>query len=291
MKITKKELQFIDLWASKIPMPGEEYCLSVMEDIKECYETYKEKYQNKEYTLIFSNGEEINFEILAGNLCHMLGIDYKNLKDDFFKDYRRDVLNLESTNFSSFDLLESILEHSIRVVELDNDPNNKCKVLNYYKSQIKCNIFRKISDFSRFDFAAINYQLPDGKHDYDNQKLLFLPSNETLFPYFMMGIKASNPEQEDDVLKKYIVSTLLAPKDPKTYFEGQEVIIPTQLLISDNFKLTKVIASAEDKIKLLTMYKAIINEFGIASKLNISGDYESLLNYIVSLGNKKKALK
>ena len=48
MKITNKELQFIDLWASKIPMPGEEYCLSVMEDIKECYETYKEKYQNKE---------------------------------------------------------------------------------------------------------------------------------------------------------------------------------------------------------------------------------------------------
>ena len=51
-------------------------------------------------------------------------------------------------------------------------------------------------------------------------------------------------------------------------------------------------ASAEDKKKLLTMYKNIINEFNISSKLNISSDYEAMLNYIASLeqGNKAKAL-
>ena len=290
MNITNKELLFIDLWASKIPMPGEEYSLSVMNDIKECYETYKKKYQNKEYTLIFSNGEEINFEILASNLCHMLGIDFKNIKDDYFKDYRLDVLNIDNINFSSFDLLESILEHADKVVEIDNDTNSRYKLINYYKSEIKCNIFKKFTDFDKFDFAAINYNLSDGKYDYENQKLLFLPSNETLFPYFMMGIKVSNPDDEDS-LKKYIVSTLLAPKDPKMYFDGQEVIIPTQLLISDNYKLTKKMASAEDKIKLLTMYKAIINEFDVAYNLNISGDYEALLNYVAIEESKKKVLK
>lgn len=290
MKITNKELQFVDLWASKIPMPGEEYSMSVMDDIRECYNTYKIKYQNKEYTLIFSNGEEINFEIMAGNLCHMLGIDYKNIKDAYFDEYRLDVLKLTNTNFSSFDLLEAILEHAERIVEIDNDEKNKYKLINYYKSQIKCNIFKKFTDFDKFDFAAINYHAHDGKYDYENQKLLFLPSNETLFPYFMMGIKVNNCEDER-ALKKYIVSTLLAPKDPKFYFDNQEVIIPTQLLISDNYKLTKKMASAEEKIRLLTMYKAIINEFGVANMLNISGDYESILNYLASIESKKKVLK
>ena len=64
MKITNKELQFVELWASKIPMPGEEYSLAVMNDLKECYQTYKEKYQNKEYTLIFKL-EYSHFESLV----------------------------------------------------------------------------------------------------------------------------------------------------------------------------------------------------------------------------------
>ena len=98
--------------------------------------------------------------------------------------------------------------------------------------------------------------------------------------------------QEQEYVKKYIVSTLLAPQKTKTFFDGHEVIIPTQLLISDNYDLKKLMASAEDKKKLLTMYKNIINEFNISSKLNISSDYEAMLNYIASLeqGNKAKAL-
>ena len=121
MLITQKELQYIELWATKIPMPGIEYSQSVMNDIKLCYEKYKEKYQNKEYTFIFSNGEEINFEILPANLCHMLGIDYSNIRGEYFNDYRKDILNMESYNFSSFDLLETILEYSDKVVQMDND--------------------------------------------------------------------------------------------------------------------------------------------------------------------------
>lgn len=289
--ITSKELSYVEFWASKIPMPGIEYSSRVVEQMKECYEIYKQKYQNKEYNLIFSNGEEICFEILASNLCHMLGIDYQNLKSDFFDSYRNNILNINTPNFTSFELLEAILEYSDKVIEMDNDSSNKAKVINYYKSQVKCNIFRKLSDFEKFDFAAINYSSDDGKFDYDKQKLLFVQSNESLSPYFIMGIRVS--ESSENELQKYIVNTLMAPlkTDIKKFFDNQEVIIPTQILISDNNELRKKIAKAEEKIKLLTMYKAIINEYGIKYNLNISGDYEAMLNNMDAIENTKQYKK
>lgn len=286
--ITSKELNYVELWPSRIPMPGEEYSRQVIEQMKKCYEIYKQKYKDKEYSLIFSNGEEINFEILASNLCHMLGIDYKNLTGDYFSEYRKDVLGITS-QVSSFELLELILEHADRIIELDNDSSNIKKVINYYKSQIKCIIFQKFSDFQKFDFGAINYDPKDGKYEYDKQKLLFVPSNEAVCPYFFMGIRISNPEDPIE-LQKYIVSTLMAPSqtDIKRYFENQEVIIPTQIISSDNTEFIKNCATAEEKIKLLTMYKAIIHEYRIANNLNISGDYEAILNLLNIYENREK---
>lgn len=273
--ITTKELQYVDTWATKIPMPGIEYSISVLKEMKECYETYKRKYQNKEYNLIFSNGEEICFEIMAFNLCHMLGIDFQNIKGEYFDDYRKNVLDLNSYTFTSYDLLEAILEKAEIVAEKDNDIRNSRKIVNYYKSQIKCNIFKKLSDFEKFNFAAINYNGKDDRYDYDKQKLLFVPSNEAVCPYFIMGIKQGTNENQ-----KYIVNTLIAPQEPKKFFDNQEVIIPTQILVSDNDALRKLNATADEKIKLLTMYKSIINSYNIPNKLNISGDYESMLNDI-----------
>lgn len=282
--ITTKELQYVEAWASKIPMPGEEYSTQVVSEMKECYETYKQKYKNKEYNLIFSNGEEITFEIMASNLCHMLGVDYQNIKGEYFKKYRNEVLKIQAPCFTSFDLLEAILENSSKVIELDNDITNKAKILNYYKSQIKCCIFKKLSDFEKFNFAAINYDANDDKYEYDKQKLLFVPSNEAVCPYFIMGIQQSEDE-------KYIVNTLMAPQAPKKYFDNQKVIIPTQILVSDNNEFRKLNATAEEKIQLLTMYKNIINTYQIPNKLDISGDYEAMLNQMVLLEQDKQYKK
>lgn len=287
--ITTTELDFVSSWANRIPMPGEEYSKQVLEQMKRCYEIYKQKYQNRKYSLIFSNGEEIYFEILASNLCHMLGIDYQNMKNEYFDAYRRDILGITTQNFTSFELLESILENAEKVIEMDNDYTNKVKIINYYKAKIKCIIFMKMSGFEKFDFGAINYNPNDGKHDYEQQKLLYVPSNESVCPYFMMGIRVSNPE-DDIKLQKYIVSTLMAPRqnDAKNFFDNQETIIPTQILVSDDNSFTKKCATADEKIKLLTMYKAIINEYGIPNKLNISGDYEAMLNVLSSYEEESK---
>ena len=156
--VSSRELRYVNSWASKIPMPGVEYSSEVMNSIRECYEIYNKKYKDKQYSIIFSNGEEIDFEIMTKNLCHMLGIDYDNIKGDYFDIYRQEVFGINSDiNFSSYDLLEMILEKADKIVEMDNDSSVSAKVVNYYKSCVKCAIFKKFSNFENFDFAAINY--------------------------------------------------------------------------------------------------------------------------------------
>ena len=271
--ITSKELQYVDAWASKVPMPGYDYSIKVLNDLKDCFNKFNEKYRNKEYNIIFSNGEEIKFEILDKNLCHMLGIDFSNIRGDYFDNYRLNVLGTNSQNLSSYELLQLILENAEKVAIYDNDSRYKEKAINYYKSGIKSEIFNKLSDFEQFNFCAINYNPGDGAFDYGSQKNLFVPSNESVCPYFMMGIK--KVENQDS---EYIVSTLLAPSYPKKFFANQEVIIPTQILVSDNDNLKKIQATAAEKLRLLTMYKSIINEYNIPNRINIYGDYEAPLN-------------
>ena len=267
--ISKKELQYVDAWANKTPMPGVDYSLNVLKEIKKCYELFKEKYSGKEYSFILSNSKELDFVILERNLCHMFGINNDNLNNEYCKDFRKELFGTVDI-LSSYEFLIAILENMEKVASLDNDPNNNIKIINYYKSAVKCAIFNKFSDFSKFNFGMIN--------ETDDQKFLFVPSNEYLTPYFLMGIV------KDDKFKNYVVNTLLAPTDSKQFFDNKEVVIPTQIIISNDDILTKLVATPEEKIQLLTMYSNIKNMYDIPNMINIYGDYESMLN---ELSNKK----
>ena len=70
---------------------------------------------------------------------------------------------------------------------------------------------------------------------------------------------------------------MIAPEDIKELFNNQEVVIPTQILTDDNGTLTKNVATTSEKIKLLKEYQAIINQYDLNSRINIYGDYLSLL--------------
>lgn len=273
--ISKKELQYVDDWARKIPMPGYEYSIAVLKELKDSFELFNKVYKDKEYSFIFSNSEEIKLEVLSKNLCHMLGIDYKNIMGEYYNYYRNNVFGTSSI-MSSYDLLLEILDKMEVIATMDNDPRVSCKVINYYKSAVKCAILKRLSEFDKFNFGAINYYGTKDDIDYDNCKYLFVPSNEPITPYFMMGIKYSPDEYT------YVVNTLLAPENPKQFFDNQEVIIPTQILVSDSNELRKLIATPEEKIGLLTMYSNIINRYGLPNKINIYGDYEATLNDMVN---------
>ena len=271
--ITSKELRYVNLWANKVPMPGIDYSIKVLKEIEMCYKLYNDKCRDKEYSIIFSNSDEVDFEIKNKNLCHLLGIDYKNIKGSYFDDYRREAFDGQS-DMSSFELIELIIDNMDAVALLDNDKNNKAKAINYYKASIKCAIFNKLCNFDKINFGAINFNGDKTGFDYNKQKILFIPSNEAIVPYFMMIIR----EDAADYDGKYIAASLIAPENPLYYFKNQEVIIPTQILVSDNSNLSKVVAAPEDKIRLLTMYSDIINKYRIQNNINIYGDYLSILN-------------
>ena len=281
--ITSKELQYVTNNADNIPMPGEDYSLRVLENVKKCYETFNEIYNNKEFNFIFSNGEEILLKIFNYNLPHMLGIDYNDIKGNSFYEARKNVFNTESIDFKANDLLEMIIDNMEKIAENDNDINQTTKFINYYKTQIKCEIFNKFSNFSKFNFGYVHqndFQKDDEEGNTKNikSKVLFIPSNEAVAEYFFMRITPNNADNNNS----YCVNSLIAPKQEyiKSYFENQEAAIPTQIIISDINKFEKIQATAEEKIQLLNMYKNIVLKYGIESKMNICGDYESILNDI-----------
>ena len=45
--ISKKELQYVGGYPNKVPFPGKNYAISVMEYLKKCLEVYKDVYSKK----------------------------------------------------------------------------------------------------------------------------------------------------------------------------------------------------------------------------------------------------
>ena len=278
--ITRKELGYVSIWASKVPYPGMAYAEQAMEKLKVALGHYNQFYNNKQYELILSNGEELSFEILNKNLCHLLGIDYKNLAGDYCENYRGEVLGFDYVS-KSYELLCSIIDNADKVLQYDYE--HGIRFINYYRVMIKCAIFEKLSDFSRFNFGVINFD----KDTYirnsgaaisaNSSKFLYGTSGEMTAPYFMMGI-LKDANTMDDVSDSYVAETLIAPTNARDFFNEQEVVIPTQIMVITNDKMDKVNATAEEKIALLSQYRSIITQNNLPNRINIFGDYENMLS-------------
>lgn len=105
--ITLNELKYVNAWTSKCPYPGVEYATLAAKKLVESYEDYKKHYLDKRYSVILSSGDQFDFEIYTKNICHMLGIDYKNLTGEYFEKFRSEVLGV-SSSIKSYDLLKAI---------------------------------------------------------------------------------------------------------------------------------------------------------------------------------------
>lgn len=292
--ITRKELGFVNAWANKVPYPGKVYCEDAIDKLEQSLELYKKEYANIKYNISFSNNEEIELEIQSKNICHMLGIDYKNLTGDFFKTFRKNILDYDPDNYiSSYQLLELLLQNKGKVLAYDY--SNTARALNYYKVSIKCDIFNKLANLIDFNYGCINFDKdeylknnPDDRFASKSAKFLYMASDEIVSPYFMMGLRKdeaflgySTVVDEDDMgaskSDTYIVETLIAPESVDKLFRGQEVIIPTQILTDTSGILQKTEATAMQKIQILKDYKALIDNYKLVNNINIYSDYLSLL--------------
>lgn len=292
--ITTKELGWVGAWASKAPYPGIGYAEKAAKKLVESKETYDQFYKDKEYDLILSNGEQLSFEIMPMNLCHMLGVDYKNLSGEYFEEFRKKVLEIQGIP-RSYELLSSMVERIDDVLEYDEKKQGI--ILNYYRVMVKCSIFEKLSDFSKFNFGVINFnkdkyeKLSNGTYHGNAEKFLYVQSNEQACPYFMMGIIQQNdetgPKQEEEIaINKYVVETLFAPTNVKDFFSNQNVCIPTQILTTTSEEMIKKEATPANKIALLNQYKAIVSEYDLVNKIDIYSDYMAMLSSLDIESNK-----
>lgn len=296
--ITLKELKYVSTRASKTPYPGVEYAENAANKLIDSVNAYQQFYKDKEYDLILSNGEQFSFEIASMNLCHMLGVDYKNLSTDYFQNFRENVLKLYNQP-RSYELLQAIIEHIDDVLAYDETKQGI--ILNYYRVMVKCSIFEKMSDFSKFNFGVINFD-KDKYAENSNcvyhgnaEKFLYVQSNEQACPYFMMGILPSATAQQNKQLDaenntKYAVETLFAPINVKDFFINQNVCIPTQILTTTTDEMIKKEATPSNKIALLNQYKAIVSEYGISNNMDIYSDYMATLSSL-DIENSKTLIK
>ncbi len=278
--ITARELDYVSGWARKVPYPGLDYAKAAAEKLINAVDIYKKYYEGKEHDIILSNGEQIIFEILKQNLCHMLGIDRKNLTSEYFDVYREDVLKLTSMP-NTYELLTSIVENIDEVLKSDNDKGTRA--LNYYRIMVKCSIFEKLSSFADFNFGIINfdnerYAKTNGKpYSGNSQRFLYFDTKESVVPISLMGILKDTSQEESKTREKYVVETLMAPVNVKPFFEGQDIAIPTQILITNEDEMQKYTATPQQKQALLDQYRLIVQEYGIPNRMDIYGDYQAIL--------------
>ncbi len=300
--ISKKELGYVNSYAKRVPYPGYEYSRETLEHLKDSLLHFKEKYEGITYNIVFSNSEEIFFEVQEQNLAHMFGIDYKGITNEYATPFRVQALGLtEEEPISSYQLLNLIIEKADQVIQFEEDYHNLN--INFYKIRVKCEIFEKLLNLMDFNFGCVNFdkKLCERQFNhplsFNSTKLLYTTSNEPNSPYFVVGIKKPVDKITGDITdEKYLVETLLSPNDESMdqydiknqwLLYNQEFVIPTQILFDKNNILTKQSATGDQKMKILSMYDELQNKYQIPNKLNIYGDYLDLLY----TDNKVKILK
>ena len=277
--ITTTELEYVRSRGRDVPFPNIEYAVDALNNLEKAFNIFNDKFKDINHNIVLSNGEEIVFKIDPKNLCHLLGIDFKIITKDYMGLIRDFVLDFSAMkDIDSYELIERIIEKKKEVLKHDSNSYNRNKILNYYRVFVKSTLFSKLSNFDNFDFGCINfnkdiYQELTKKIFYPNSnKLLFLESKENLAPYFIFGLIY------DDEIKAYAPETIFLDQDFYNFFLEQELLLPTELIINNKDELTKKVATNEDKLKILRMYRHIIEYYNTGSYINIFNDYLSILN-------------
>lgn len=286
--ISRKELQYVNKKIGNVPYPGDDYAEQVMAELKEAYNLFNAQYNGKSYNMILSNGQEFPFSIMDKNLCHMLGIDGKSMfNSDYGLAAASRVLGVDHY-VPTFEVLQRIINNSDAVIA-NEKKEGTYKFLNFYKTMIKCAIFKKMTTFKDFNFGFINFD--KAKYDQNttstyyspnSTSYIFMPSDEALIPYFLVGFV------QDNYSEFHVPETVIAPEDYYNFFIEQELLLPLQVLIDDNDHFTKWVASPEELLKLINRYDNIISKYNTRSKINIYEAYKLALSQLASQGNQRK---
>ena len=279
--ISRKELQYVNKKIGNVPYPGDDYAEQVMAELKEAYNLFNAQYNGKSYNMILSNGQEFPFSIMDKNLCHMLGIDGKSMfNSDYGLAAASRVLGVDHY-VPTFEVLQRIIDNSDAVIA-NEKKEGTYKFLNFYKTMIKCAIFKKMTTFKDFNFGFINFD----KSKYDQNttssyyspnstSYIFMPSDEALIPYFLVGFVQDNYSEFETLDTELF-------KKIKTNIEKCENIISQY--------------NETIKQKLENIYTPLtINSYGLQESIKLLNtllrDLEEKRQYFNDAAKKKKDLK
>ena len=263
--IKREKLYYINKPAIDAPYPTDDYAYDTINQISYALALFRRKYEGKKYSLLLSNNQEIVFEIEKKNLAHLLGVDYKNITTNpLIKPLLNSVLGFNKNEvIDSYMLLEKIVENADKVIEHDENHDNK--IMNYYRIMIKTMCFNKLSNFDKFDFGIINFN----RKTYENSinrnflpssnKFLLIPTDEEEMPFYLFGLLK---EKDSNVM---VPETIIAPINFYNYIYKQEFLLPEELIIDDKDSSSVLLPTKKDKLQLLYLYRSIIETYNTNS--------------------------
>ena len=125
----------------------------------------------------------------------------------------------------------------------------------------KTTCFLKLSEYNSFDFGILNFN----KYIYENiidncfapnaTKYIFSKSGENFVPFYMLGFKY---DEDNNIM---VPETIIAPYNVSDFFYQQELLLPLELSISDEYKTKKIVPTNEEMIRIMNFYKSLIDDY------------------------------
>ena len=262
--IKKEELQFTKNNGMYVPFPGVDYAYDAINRLSYALAVFKKNYENKEFNVLLSNGEDLVFKIEDKNLAHLFGIDYRRIVAN--KEFLCDILEFdEKEAINSYTLINRIIDNADKVIEHDEQGINL--ILNYYNIMIRTTLFIKMPTFDKFRFGVINFN----RYKYENcfekkfypksNKFLLIPTDEELVQFCLIGLNRYNNSNA------LYPETFMLPSNFQNYLYKQELLMPEEILIHDVYDYERINATNENKRNILNLYKSLISMYNTRSRI------------------------
>jgi len=267
--ISNRELKYVNAKIdSHIPYPGDNYSKEALLELKNAITLYDTYYKDREYDVLFSNGENMEFSIAQHNLAHVVGVNHNRLIENGIIE----ELYGENVRKNSYDLLNDMVDNVDDVLRLNQLKDYS--LINFYRLKTRSEIFSKFSNFTGFNFGAIYYDKEIAeKNGYStymkSDKFLFTDSDDPNFAYYMMGI-AYDPSADETY-----VETLFPNAFPDKMFKEQIIVMPTVISTTTPKDFNKIEATAAQKLRLVKAYNNLEKQYD--AKFDYSHDYYATL--------------
>lgn len=267
--ISNRELKYVNAKAdSHIPYPGDNYSKEALLELKNAITLYDTYYKDRDYDVLFSNGENMEFSIAQHNLAHIVGINHPHL----IQNGVIEELYGENVHKNSYDLLNDMVDNVDDILKLNQIKDYT--LINFYRLKTRSEIFSKFSNFTGFNFGAIFYDKEistnNGYSSYlKSNKFLFTDSDDPNFEYYMLGVA------DDTNTNETYVETLFPCEWHDKMFKDQVIVMPTVISITTPKDFNKIEASASQKLRLVKSYNELTKKYN--AKFDYFHDYYATL--------------